>query len=224
MTPNGTIFGVMGTYDLVIRDAVKNVIRGKYPDGTLIVDEFSIRNSRADIAVFSDSMTGIELKSERDSLVRLPKQVRDYDSVFPVNILVVHTRHMEGAKKIVPDHWGLTEWTTNRRLHVYREPVAHDVDVFTASCLLWDSELRMSLKARDALRGYASKNKVVKRHRFVETFGADGISEIVRIIHRRPELTDGDGRPLWDRVSNKPRTGIERVSAQGLPDFCSKIQ
>jgi hypothetical protein len=51
-------------------------------------------------------MHGYELKSDRDTLQRLPEQVNAYAAVFDFVTLVVGERHLRHAIEIVPDWWG----------------------------------------------------------------------------------------------------------------------
>lgn len=69
----------------------------------LVVDEFSISlgASRADIAVINGVIHGYELKSEYDSLERLPLQIKHYSSVMDKVTLVVAEKHLEGALKLI---------------------------------------------------------------------------------------------------------------------------
>lgn len=74
----------------------------------LVIDEFSISlgASRADIAVINGVMHGYELKSESDSLERLPLQIKHYSSVMDKVTLVVAEKHLFGALELIPDWWG----------------------------------------------------------------------------------------------------------------------
>lgn len=52
-------------------------------------------------------MHGYELKSDRDTLNRLPEQVNAYSAVFDFVTLVVGERHLYRAIEVVPDWWGI---------------------------------------------------------------------------------------------------------------------
>jgi hypothetical protein len=63
-----------------------------------IVEEMGIAGeARVDIALIGDHLHRFEIKSERDSLRRLPAQVEVYSRVFDYVTLVVDTRHLDGA-------------------------------------------------------------------------------------------------------------------------------
>jgi hypothetical protein len=76
-------------------------------DAIAVVDEFWLpTDERADVAaIYDDRMAGFEIKSARDTLVRLPRQVRAYSRVFDRCSLVVAQRHAVTAW--VPDWWGV---------------------------------------------------------------------------------------------------------------------
>jgi hypothetical protein len=74
------------------------------------VDEFWVprSNERADIAVIGSRMDGFEIKTERDSLRRLPRQVAAYGRLFDRCTAVIAARHREAAEQLLPPWWGVT--------------------------------------------------------------------------------------------------------------------
>jgi hypothetical protein len=66
--------------------------------GDLIATEFvfGVSGSRADLIVFSDTLVGIEIKSERDSLKRLPSQINSYFEFCGDVIFAVAPKHLAG--------------------------------------------------------------------------------------------------------------------------------
>src|SRR5271154_5741007 len=69
------------TNDAAIRDLLIPFVRDEYtaPD-TIILEEFALYGgiNRADIAVLNGVSHGYEIKSDRDTLIRLPQQVQAY--------------------------------------------------------------------------------------------------------------------------------------------------
>ena len=59
------------------------------------------------MAVLNGSFTGYEIKSERDTLSRLPNQVRYYSAVLDYCYLVTTSRHFEHAEHLLPAWWGV---------------------------------------------------------------------------------------------------------------------
>ena len=64
--------------------------------------------SRADIVMVTpEYLYGIEIKSDADTYARLARQVKDYDSYYDYNIVVVGSSHALHIEEHVPDYWGI---------------------------------------------------------------------------------------------------------------------
>jgi hypothetical protein len=76
-------------------------------DSVLFLDEFPLYGGdvRADLVAMNGSIHGYEIKSARDTLDRLPRQVDAYGAVFDRASIVVSDRHLNPARAIVPDWW-----------------------------------------------------------------------------------------------------------------------
>lgn len=72
------------------------------------------------LALSPTSMEAFEIKSDSDSVRRLPQQVAGYDLVSPRSWLAVGSRHHTKAKAMLPDHWGVLVHDGDA-LHVDRE-------------------------------------------------------------------------------------------------------
>lgn len=79
-------------------------------DGQLLIEEFWIPQTRerADLVAVGDLLSVFEIKSSRDTLRRLPRQILAFDRVFDHCTAVLDSRHLAGADD-VPEHWGLLE-------------------------------------------------------------------------------------------------------------------
>lgn len=64
---------------------------------------------RADLLVLPDgeSSVGYEIKTDRDTLVRLPQQVPMYDHCCARRVLATTPRHVGAARRVIPAAWGL---------------------------------------------------------------------------------------------------------------------
>jgi hypothetical protein len=102
----------MNTNDKIIRAALRAELQKLHAgDGKLrIVEEFGVEHGaiRIDIAVVNGLLHGYEIKSDCDTLLRLPEQMDAYNSVFDRVTLVVGKQHLYDAIKVVPDWWGIT--------------------------------------------------------------------------------------------------------------------
>lgn len=70
--------------------------------GAVIATEFVMGKSgtRADLAVFGQAMIGIEIKTAKDTLRRLPSQLPAYQSFCHQTILAVAPKHLSGLEMI----------------------------------------------------------------------------------------------------------------------------
>ncbi len=80
----------------------------KYKD-TIIVDEFDLCSglSRIDIAVVNGVIHGYEIKSEEDTLNRLPNQINYYNKSLEKISIATNKPHLKKIRESVPKWWGL---------------------------------------------------------------------------------------------------------------------
>ncbi len=80
-----------------------------YDNKTYVVDELQICNgaARIDIAAINGALHGYEIKSESDTLIRLPNQLEQYNKVFDYIYFVCAKNQIEKANKIIPQWWGI---------------------------------------------------------------------------------------------------------------------
>jgi hypothetical protein len=97
------------TRDVDIRKALLANLEVKYSDSShdLIVEEFGCKTARADVAVINGFLHAYEIKSDSDSLDRLPSQIDAYQGVFEYVTLICGRRLLERARTAIPKWWGL---------------------------------------------------------------------------------------------------------------------
>jgi len=136
-------------HDTVIRESLYSKVLSKYTldTNTKVIDEFKINHgsSRADIAVVNGIMHGYEIKSDFDNLDRLPSQAEAYSKIFDKVTLVVGTKHLDKALKIIPSWWGVTLAVKNSKnlpkFESYRRAILNkEIDANFLTKLLWRSE------------------------------------------------------------------------------------
>lgn len=77
-------------------------------DKVRILEEKTMGRSRADVVmVLEEEVVGVEIKSDADTYARLSRQVKDYDSFFDRNLVVVGTSHAHHVAEHIPDYWGI---------------------------------------------------------------------------------------------------------------------
>lgn len=154
--------------DADLRSALhKKVLRDHHgqPD-TLVIDELGLwyGTARVDIAVVNGRLHGYEIKSDRDTLDRLPGQREVYNNVLDRVTLVVGEIHLDKALKLIPRWWGVKVATAGPRkavhFHEERPPLANpSLCPVAVAALLWCEELTEVLASMDAVRGLRGKSR-----------------------------------------------------------------
>lgn len=136
--------------DVHIRNVLHDFIENKfsYDKTTRVIDELQVcyGEARVDVAAINGAFYGYEIKSESDTLERLPNQANQYSKVFDYISLVCSSKFIEHSQDIIPEWWGIyiatTDSENNVSLHCFREPVANSgVDSFSLAQFLWKDEL-----------------------------------------------------------------------------------
>jgi hypothetical protein len=147
---------------------------------------------RVDMALLTAPLTGIELKSDRDTLARLPAQMKVYNQVFGRMILIIGPKHLTKALALVPDWWGIFVATMAEDEAVSLEIVrpAGDNPKLSAKAvatLLWRAETLDLLKEHGLDKGFRTKNLRVLRKRLNEGVAGDEIvAAVSRTLSKRP--------------------------------------
>lgn len=133
------------TSEAAVRDALRCRALAGIAGARDTVDEFWVprSNERADLAVIGRLMEGFEIKTERDTLRRLPRQVSAYGRVFDRCTAVIAENHADRAAGIVPDWWGITTVQVNGSVsfsEIRRARPNPGVEPDTLVRLLWRDE------------------------------------------------------------------------------------
>lgn len=110
--------------DIEIRRSLRVQLRREFvhEDDTVILEEFRVRGARADVAAVNGALHGYEIKSERDTLDRLERQIPAYGEVFDVMTIVAAPKHLAKLDVLAPSWWGITVARV-RRQRLGLEPV-----------------------------------------------------------------------------------------------------
>ncbi len=114
---------------------------------TIVVDELGLKNGeiRADIAVLNGKIVGYEIKTQNDTLARLPSQVEAYSEIFDKAFVIVSPNHLEKAAESIPDWWGIYTINTVDNIN-YSFPCLRkgrlnkEQNSFSIAQLLWKAE------------------------------------------------------------------------------------
>jgi hypothetical protein len=153
-----------------------------------IVQEFSVCNgtARVDLAAVNGVLHGFEIKSDLDSLARLPHQMEQYGAVFDKITLVVGATHLYHAFNIIPDWWGVlvAREDANGSVslnEIRRAEKNENRNIHSVAQLLWREEAINGLKTEAGIvKGYRSKNREEIYRRIVQELDLETISKMVR--------------------------------------------
>jgi hypothetical protein len=151
--------------DVDIRRAVRRQVDDIYQGDrdTLILDELVLcqGTARVDLAVVNGTLHGYEIKSELDTLARLPNQREVYSRVLDRVTIVATSSHLRRVTELVPDWWAI--WTascvtTTVHLHVVRDGKDNPArEPLAIAQLLWREEALRILDSRNLAAGVRSK-------------------------------------------------------------------
>jgi hypothetical protein len=152
---------------------------------TRFVDELSLCGEvRVDVAVMNGELAGYELKSERDTLRRLPRQIEIYSRVLDRATLVVAACHVDHAAGSLPDWWGLVVARSERgvlgleRVRAAERNERIDADALVQ--LLWRDEVLDELTIRGLDHRVRSGNRRRMWARLTESVPLDELRHVVR--------------------------------------------
>jgi len=161
---------MLATNDRVIRKALRDLLgkelgrHRKHGCRAEIVEELGVQHgtARIDFAIFNGTIHGYEIKSDCDTLQRLPEQVQEFSTVFDKLTIVVGKSHLYQAMHIVPDWWGVTvaKYNIANRLvlQTIRRPEKNNEQIgLSIARLLWRKEALQILEERNKAEGLRSK-------------------------------------------------------------------
>ena len=139
--------------EYVYRTALtQKILLGKHSLQTAsMLNEFRVGECKADVAILNGTATVYEIKSERDSLVRLQKQIEAYATVFAKVYVVASESHIAAVQRLVPHEVGI--YCLNRRYQISPVQDAVERPECTSALAIFDSirtqEARLILQSND---------------------------------------------------------------------------
>lgn len=160
-------------------DQIRSDIKARLPTffcdrRARVIEELEIcaGKARADMAVITDRLIGIEIKGPKDRLTRLKCQADYYSKCFDEVVLVVHERLAREATGLVPQWWGIVVSQERDGDHFYkmkRRPTQNQhVDVNAVLGLLWRIELEALFAEHLQIEAPASSSKRKLRQQLLE--------------------------------------------------------
>lgn len=181
--------------DLVIRTALDARLnrRFEHDADTIVRHELGVESggSRVDVAVLNGHLTGWEIKSDVDTLVRLPNQATSFSRVMDYMTIVTTGKYLDRAATLLPAWWGLMEAVpgpSNVRLVSRRSPhINRSTDSFCMAQLLWREEAMEELRTRGNARGLSSSSRYFVWERLAQSIPKKQLRSVVlnRLKQRR---------------------------------------
>jgi hypothetical protein len=126
-----------------------NILFGRHSLNTAsLLNEFRVGNCKADLAILNGTGTVYEIKSERDSLSRLQRQIASYATVFAQVYVIAADEHVDAVIATVPTSVGVLR--LDHRQYIVRVREAADRAADTSPAAIFDAirttEARMILE------------------------------------------------------------------------------
>jgi hypothetical protein len=136
--------------ETIVRDALRLHVLDTIGGASHTVEEMWVprTHERADLAVIGRSMDGFEIKTDRDTLRRFPRQADAYARLFDRCTAVVADKHVDRVVEVLPGWWGVTAIALNQTVgftelrKAGRNPL---IDAETLVRLLWRDEALSAL-------------------------------------------------------------------------------
>lgn len=176
-------------HDRDIRKALKaQVLHNDLKDpNTVVIDELGLRHgkSRVDVGVINGAISGLEIKSAYDNLRRLPRQTAVFNTVLDYVTLVLTEKHIEKARAIIPEWWGVlvtsTDMTGTIRFDCIRAAKENpSPEALAVAKLLWREEALNVLEQMDMAAGLRSKPRIVIYRKLTHVTTLTELQAIVR--------------------------------------------
>lgn len=175
--------------DVEIRSALRTKLQHIHADepDTAIIEELSLcqGNARVDIAVVNGLISGYEIKSDRDKLVRLPHQLSVYQRCLDAMTVVAGRRHIAACYETLPPCWGIWEASSTPdgvSIQSRREPMPNGgVEPQDVVQLLWRGEAYEALQER----GISPPRRGARRDLWAALLSGVPSRELLEIVRDR---------------------------------------
>jgi hypothetical protein len=170
-----------------------------------MLSEFRVGRCKADLVILNGTSTVYEVKSERDSLDRLERQVAAYSTVFARVYVIAAEKHVPAVIASVPNAVGVMRLNNRYQISTLRE--ATDRADHTSPSAIFDSirtlEARLILRSRGILVPDVPNTELhsVLRERFIELNPCDAHAGMTQVLRRTRNLL-----PLSALVAQLPRS------------------
>lgn len=169
------------------------ILLGKHSLQTAsMINEFRVGDCKADVAILNGTATVYEVKSERDSLARLDRQIAAYSTVFAKVYVIASESHIDAVLSTVPDTVGVLCLNKRHQISTLRDAV--DQPERTSPGAIFDSirtgEARMILSSFGISIPHVPNTELhrVLRHAFVKLDPIQAHEGMVRVLKQTRNL------------------------------------
>jgi hypothetical protein len=180
-------------HDPEIRKLLKQHLSADFRKGATIIEELGVGHgfSRADLVLIGKDLHVFEVKSNFDSLTRLPDQLTHYLKVFDKVTVVAAYRHLDSILENAPASCGILLATPGQAaLGFIRRPTPNDqIDSLELARLLWREEALDILDQLGLAAGSRSKPREDVYFKLCEAISRDEIrTHVIARLRSRLEL------------------------------------
>lgn len=178
--------------DKDIRVSIKESLLKKYymDSDSRVVEELNVNygDARIDIAVINGALHGYEIKSEKDTLYRLPNQLVSYSKTFDYLTVITGSNHLLHLESLLPKWCGIIiasyiKGTKDIQLNIHRNTERNNnIDKYSIVQLLWKDEVINILKSINIIKGLSGKSKHYLWNLLANSLDEKSLSEKVREV------------------------------------------
>lgn len=100
----------------------QRILLGKHSLQTAsMLNEFRVGDCKADLAILNGTATVYEIKSERDSLSRLERQIETYKGFFATVYVIAGDKHIDSIRSLVSSDVGVLKLSARHQISTLRE-------------------------------------------------------------------------------------------------------
>jgi len=179
------------TTDKMIRPVISGLLHTLYPQATFYQEVGAslyfpkqvptYRDIVLDVlGVQEDFSIGIEIKSDKDSLVRFARQEPCYAKLCKENYLVIGEKFLSKLQ-LIPHYWGVIvvyDGGDGLRAEIIREATTsphYEPDALLM--LMWQDELRMVLKKHNLYKGLSKSRARFQRRKLKESLDEEMLAK-----------------------------------------------
>jgi len=181
-----------------------NILLGKHSLHTAsMLNEFRVGDCKADVAILNGTASVYEIKSERDSLTRLQRQIAAYSKVFARVHVIASESHVDAVTNSVPKDVGILLLTNRHHISTLRDAI--DCPERTSPAAIFDSirtdEARLILASEGVPVPTVPNTELssVLRELFIKLDANQAHSGMVRVLKKTRNLLS-----LSDLVAQLP--------------------